>query len=226
MKKFLQAAAVAVVMAPSALAQDGGGIAVDGYLGLLSDFRDRGLSLSDKDPSLVASLGLFSDSGFYGGVMGAIVDDGVGGDAKAEFYAGYQMDRGDYIYDFSVELDSIHGNDSRFYPEFKATMARDFGLAFIRTGVSFAPDGRWSAPDSDSVHVFTDLEVPVPTMPEFTLIGRIGRDFLSGQSNRWDWGLGVSAFIDQVEISLMYEDSSVDSRAGNGTVVLGARFYF
>jgi len=227
MRNLATALMLAAATTTQSAAQDNdGGISLDGYIGLASDFRDRGLSLSDKDPALMGSVGLFSDSGFYGGVTAAIVDDGQGGDTKTEFYAGYQIDKGDYIYDLSFELDSFHGEGSRFYPEFKATMARDFGLAFIRGGASYAPDGRWSNPDIDSTYIFVDLDVPVPTLPELTVISRFGYDIRAGRSNLWDWGVGLSAFIDDVELSLMYEDSTLDQRIGNGAVILGAKFYF
>ncbi|NVJ99224.1 MAG: hypothetical protein HWE25_13800 [Alphaproteobacteria bacterium] len=223
---FIGSFALCAFAMPAA-AQDDGGLAIDGYVGVVSDFRDRGLSLSDKDPAVVASVGAFADSGFYGGVVGAYFDGTVGADTKLEFYGGYQIDKGDYIYDFSVELDTYHGEGSSdLFPEFKASVARDFGLAFVRAGAAYAPDGRWNLPDNDSLYIFTDLEVPVPTMPELTLIGRIGHDFRQDRSNLWDWGIGLSAFINQVEVSLMYENSSLDHSAGDGRLVLGARLYF
>ncbi len=207
-------------------AQADNGLEFDGYVGIVSDFRDRGLSLSGKDPALMASLGVFHDRGFYAGGVGAIIDDGRGGDAKAEFYAGYQWGDDSYTYDLSVELDTIHGNGSHYFPEIKGAIARDFGLAYVRAGASYAPDGRWFTPDNDSFYAFSDLEIPVPTLPEVTAILRAGRDFRSGLADVWDWGAGVSVFVNNVEISLMYEDSGLDQREGKGTVTLGARFYF
>ncbi|SDD90392.1 TorF family putative porin [Kordiimonas lacus] len=227
MKKTIGCLGLLLAASTAATAQEESSLAIDGYVGVLSDYRDRGLSLSDKDPVIVASVGAFHDSGFYGGVVGGILGDGYAGKTKAEFYAGYQMDTGTYIYDFSAELDSFHGDgSSRFLPEFKATMARDFGLAFIRGGMSYAPDGRWSDPDRDSFYVYSDLEVPIPSIPELTLIGRLGYDMRQNRSNVWDWGLGVSAFIENVELSVMYEDSGREHDMGEGALVFGARFYF
>lgn len=227
MKNTILATVLALGMSGAAQAQDTGALAFDGYLGILSDYRDRGLSLSDKDPVFVASMGAFHDNGFYGGVMAALVGDGFAGETKAEFYAGYQMDKGDYIYDFSAELDTFHGDgDSRYFPEFKASMARDFGLAFVRTGLAYAPDGRWHDPDRDSFYASMELEVPIPNMPEFTIISRLGYDMRQQRSDVWDWGLGISAFVDQVELSVMYEDSGREHDMGEGAVIFGARLYF
>jgi len=199
---------------------------VEGYVGLYTDYRDRGLALSDFDPTVAGSLGVFHKSGFYGGIDAAIIDDGRGGDTKTEFYLGYSIDKGDYIYDFSVELDGIHGDTSNYYSEFKASVARDFGIAFIRGGMAYAPEGRWNTPDVDSFYTYADLELPVPTIPELTFISHFGYDARSSRSNLWDWSVGVSAFIETFEVSLTFEDSSLDQNIGNGRFILSTKFYF
>ncbi len=199
---------------------------LDGYVGLSSDYRDRGISMSNKDASFMGSLALFHKSGFYGGLDVATIDDGRGGDKKTEFFAGYTIDKGDYIYDFSVEFDGIQGDTSNYYTEYKASIARDFGLAFIRSGVAFAPEGRWNTPGVDSFYTYGDLEVPVPTIPELTFLTHVGYDARSGRSNLWDWSVGFSAFVETFEVSLTYEDSSWDKPIGKGRLILGTKFYF
>jgi len=199
---------------------------IDGYVGLTSDYRDRGLSLSDKGVAVFGSLAVFHKNGLYGGLDAALIDDGRGGDKKTEFFAGYSLDAGDYIYDFSVELDGIHGDTSDYYSEFKVSIARDFGLAFIRSGIGYAPDGRWNTPEVDSVYGYVDLEIPVPTLPDFTLISHIGYDARDKRSNLWDWSVGLSAFVESIEFNLRYENSSLDQRIGTGAVVLGTKLYF
>jgi uncharacterized protein (TIGR02001 family) len=199
---------------------------LDGFVGVATDYRDRGLSVSDRDFTAHGSIGLFHSSGFSGGMDLAGISDGLGSDVRTEFFAGYSMDNGDYVYDFSVELDVFHGDSSRYYPEFKAAISRDFGLAFIRGGIAFAPDGRWSSPDLDSYYTFADLEIPVPTIPELTLMTHIGYDARDGASDLLDWSVGLSAFVQNFEVTLAFEDSSLDRSISNGQVVLGAKFYF
>lgn len=218
---------VAVLAGTSAVAaQDESSWSLDGYFGGATDLRDRGLSLSDRDPVMYGSLGLFHDNGFSAGVDLALISDRLGNDGRTEFFVGYSLDKGDYIYDFTVELDGIHGDDSNFYPEFRASVSRDFGLAFIRGGLAYAPDGRWSTPDLDSFYTFADLEIPVPTLPDLTLVTHVGYDARSNASNLWDWSVGVSAFIKDFEISLTLEDSSLDDPISNTQLVLGAKIYF
>ncbi|WP_417457916.1 TorF family putative porin [Kordiimonas sp.] len=227
MKQFIIGALMVGACAPAALAQDSGSsFSFDGYLGVVSDYRDRGLTLSDKDPAVIASLGLYHDNGLYVGASAGSISEAAGGDAKASVFAGYSFDAGDFIYDLSVELDSIQGNDAKYYPEISASVSRDFGLAFIRTGAVYAPDGRWSAPNTDSFYIYTDVEVPVPTMPELTIISRLGYDMRQNRADLWDYAIGLSAFIDVVEFSIMYEDSSLDQAIGGGAILGGIKLYF
>lgn len=224
--KFLLAAAAAILIpAGSAAAQDDSW-SLDGYVGGVSDYRDRGISLSDRDPAALASLGLFHDGGFYLGMDAATIDGFGDADARAEFYAGYSIDRGDFIYDLSVELDTIHGDSSQFYPEFRFSAARDFGLAYTRAGVAYAPGGRWSNPSDQSVYVFGDLEIPVPTQPWLTIIGSVGHDVRSDSENLWDWSAGLSAFVGDFEVTATYMNSEFDGRLGRGRFVAGIRLFF
>jgi len=226
-RKLTIAVIAALMPCGTAFAQDSEpDWSVDGYVGLFTDYRDRGISLSDRDVTLAGSLAVFHKSGFYGGVDAALIDDGRGGDQRTEFFAGYTIDAGDYIYDLSVELDGIHGDTSDYYSEFKASIARDFGLAFMRGGVAYAPEGRWHTPDVDSLYGYADLEIPVPTIPELTLLTHVGYDVRDGRSNLWNWSVGLSAFIETFELSLTFEDSSLDHRIANGQFNLAAKFYF
>ncbi len=208
------------------MAQDEWSLSLDGYVGVTSDYRDRGLSLSDRDFAAVGSIGAFFENGFYTGVDAGTVDTANGGDARLEFFAGYSVDTGSYVYDFSVELDSIHGDSSQYYPEFKASVSRDFGLAFTRAGLAYAPGGRWANPNNQSFYSFADLEIPVPNMPALTIIGHVGRDFRNDIENLWDWSVGLSAFLGDAELNVSYEKSSFDGRIGSGRIIVGARMYF
>lgn len=226
-KKFWAALAVApfVFSGGGLLAQDSD-FSIDGYIGGTTDYRDRGLSLSDADIAPMASVGAFHDSGFYFGLDAAKIDTDRGGNFRTELFAGYSLDRGDYVYDFSVEVDTIYGDTSQYYPEFKASISRDFGIAFTRVGAAYAPGGRWSNPQNQSFYTFADLELPVPTLPALTVVTHVGRDFRSDIGNLWDWSVGLSAFVGDIELSLSYDDSSLDARPGKGSVIFGMRYYF
>lgn len=226
-KNGLFAVGTMLFLANSAMAQsEDSPFTIDGYVGVTSDMRDRGLSLSDRDITVNGSLGIFHESGFFGGVDFARIELPNGADFRTEFFAGYSIDSGDYVYDFSVELDSNHGSGSQYYPEFKTAVSRDFGLVFTRVGAAFAPGGRWSNPGGESIYAYGDIELPVPTMTALTILAHVGHDVRGGAENIWDWSLGVSAFVGDFELTVAYEKSTIDQSIGSGRMIFGGRFYF
>ncbi|WP_374763245.1 TorF family putative porin [Yunchengibacter salinarum] len=232
---------------------------VDGYVGGVSDLRDRGLSLSGGDPAFDGSLMISHADGAYLGLQVGLFDSFAGDlTEKDELFVGYRTDWAGHTLDFSVEMDSYHqldrpdptvnrvqgaGGRSRFFPEIKASLSRDLGLFYVRLATAYAPSGRWSAPDAgDSLFVGVDLEVPVPTRPSLTVIGKLGYDMISesrvgdrriSNPDRLNWGVGLSYFIGDAEITALYEDTDLsgpeplpESAPGGGTIVLGLRYYF
>ena len=61
---------VALSAAP-AIAQDASPWTVEGRIGAVSDYRDRGYTLSAEDPVLQGEFTVSHSSGLYGGVWGA-----------------------------------------------------------------------------------------------------------------------------------------------------------
>ena len=239
-------ATVSVYAAPAAAQTgDSTSVTVFGALGAVSDYRDRGVSLSDQDISLVGSLTLEHDSGVYIGAHGG----GVrvpgrlfgGADVRLSPYVGYLADVNGFTLDLSFELDGFEGGDEgRFFPEIKTSLSRDFGLFYTRAGLTYAFDGRWLNPETDSLYGYFDLEVPVPGLPALTLLTHVGYDLRDGRSDLVDWSAGLSWFVGDFELSAVWSDTSLDSPGadpgmprggrgdtlGEGNLSFGLRLYF
>ena len=217
--------ATTIMMSNLAVANDEP-LEFDGYISVSTDHKDRGVSLSGWDPALTGSLTL-SKGNFFAGAFGAWAKDLNGRETQTEFFAGYMMPLGGWDLSISGELDSFHGNgSSNFYPEVKVAIARDYGLAYLNAGVSWSMDGRWNNPDNDSAYTWVDLDIPIPSMPEYTIIGHLGYDFIEGSNNVTDWSIGMSAFIKDFEISASYVDTTYNDRRGNGAFLAALKFYF
>ncbi len=93
-------------------------------------------------------------------------------------------------------------------------------------GLEYAPEGRWTLPDHDSIYTFADMELPIPKMPDLTLVTHFGYDFIENEGDVKDWSVGVSAFYKDVEVSVTYDDSTLSKSNGSGTVSLGLKWYF
>lgn len=65
---------------------------ISAEVGVVSDYRENGISWSDRKPALQAGVEYSHDSGFYLGGWASNIDYGEGDDAKVEtnFYIGYE----------------------------------------------------------------------------------------------------------------------------------------
>ncbi|GEQ99903.1 hypothetical protein JCM17845_05270 [Iodidimonas gelatinilytica] len=154
------------VLAPVAMAQQMPS-GLSGTVAGMSDLVDRGLSLSDEDPS--ASAALFLDFGekFYAGANVAHVD-AFGADVRAGGILGMVMPLDAYELDLSVSVDGFLGGDDFVYPEMRARLSRDLGLFYAAAGLSYAPDGRWAVRNEQTLYGYVETEVPIPGLPWLT----------------------------------------------------------
>lgn len=226
MMKYTTAIVISVFTMTGVVAAEDDPFEFDGYISVSTDHRDRGVSLSGTDPALTGGLTV-SKGSFFAGVFGAWAKDLNGRETQTEFFAGYMMPLGGWDLTLSGELDSFHDNSSSsFYPEVKAAISRDYGLAYVNGGVSWSLDGRWNNPLNDSVYSWVDVDVPIPSMPEYTVVAHLGHDIIDGNKNITDWSIGMSAFIKDFEISASYVDTTYDDKRGKGAFLAGLKFYF
>ena len=82
----------ALAAAPAAADDLGGGLAVNGGAALVSDYRFRGISQTDRKFAIQGTFTISHSSGFYATVWGYSIDDYVanGGDAEVDLIAGYK----------------------------------------------------------------------------------------------------------------------------------------
>src|SRR3546814_19747208 len=106
-------AAIALVATP-ALAQDApaDGLTVTGSATIVSDYRFRGISLSDRDATIQGGFGVSHDSGFYVGTWGSGLSGFgslSGSNTEIEVYGGYPHDLGRIDRKSGVEGKGVSG---------------------------------------------------------------------------------------------------------------------
>src|SRR6218665_470501 len=110
MKKLMIAAAVLVstVSAPAALAQEEGAsepFAITGTAALVSDYRFRGVSQTDKEGAVQAGFTVTHESGLYVGTWGSNLSGwGTfgGSNMELDIYGGYLAKLGDLSLDVGL----------------------------------------------------------------------------------------------------------------------------
>ncbi|GAK33976.1 hypothetical protein JCM17846_15830 [Iodidimonas nitroreducens] len=211
------------LLAPMAKAQD---VKMSMDAAVMSDLVDRGLSLSDEDPS--ASFGIFADLGrhLYSGLTVASIDDFMGNDARISGIVGLSLPLDAYQLDLSVLADGFVGGDGFVTPEIRARLSRDLGLFVAAAGVSYAPDGRWSLRNQDVLYSYLETEVPIPRLSWLTAVAHVGYELFDGAANKTDWGMGLAAGYQAFEFSLNYEDSDRNDPRGDARLVAALRVFF
>lgn len=217
--KFLAACVTAAaLLAPTASARAadlGGGLSLSGGAALVSDYRFRGISLSDEDPAVQGTLTLSHDSGFYAGTWASTIDDTpVFGDVEVDFYGGWagdvapgtRLDVG-LTYYFYPGGDSAFGNSD--YAEPYAKLSHVFGPVTGTAGIAYAWE-QSALGDRDNTYLFTDFAAALPGTP-VTLKAHAGYSdgSLAPTGSYWDWSLGADATFGPVTAGIAYVDTDL-----------------
>ena len=201
----------AAFIATPAMAQEEGAsdITVSGSVALVTDYRFRGVSLSDGDPAIQGGLTIGHSSGFYVGTWASSLEDtpvygemelDIFGGWKGEVTSGLTVDAGLTYYAYPSG-DADAGPSDYFEPYVK--LSTTLGPVGATLGVAYAWD-QDALGDQDNLYVFTDLSAGIPNTP-ITLSAHLGYtdgalapDWVNGVNNdksAFDWSVGASATV-------------------------------
>ena len=212
----------------------------------VSQYRFRGVSLSDEKPAIQGTINLNHASGFYVGTWASSLagfGDFGGSHMEIDLYAGYgkeiasgvKLDGGVLYYVYP----GVKGFDTDFFEPYLSVTA-PVGPAAIKIGATYAPKQN-AIGDKDNLYVYADPSFAVPNTP-ITLKAHIGRSMgestlTFGGQNYWDWMVGadvkligpLTAGVAYVDTSLKASDLGFDSYLRDQVdsaivVTLGASF--
>ncbi|WP_162806768.1 TorF family putative porin [Sphingosinicella terrae] len=206
------------------------GIDVSAGIELMSDYRFRGVSRSDEDPAVQATVNLFHDSGLYAGARATTLkgrdsfrlrDPGLGdlGDVQLDLYAGYnarlgggfEADAGLLYYAF------VDGEGATDYVEPYASLSYLIGPVMATAGAKYAPSQQ-AIGDEDSLYLFGQVDVSIPFRP-WSFSATLGHQDWGRFGDYWTWSIGVEhqlqvAGLPGTRIGLSYVDTDLRSRPG------------
>ncbi|HWI87360.1 MAG TPA: TorF family putative porin [Sphingomonas sp.] len=219
------AAAAAPAFADDAPAAPASDFTVTGGATLISDYRFRGISQTNKRFAIQGTLGLVHSSGFYIGTWGSSIDDYVaaGSDQEIDIYAGYKKTVSGTTFDGGLLYYYYPGsggaNTDFFEPYFN--VSHTFGPVGAKVGLNYAwsQQGQSCAYDprcgnkskEDSLYTFGELSAAIPGTG-VTVTGHVGeswgRSYLTnGLKNYTDWSLTAAYTWKQLTFSLAYVDT-------------------
>lgn len=210
----LAAACVALssmAAATPAFAQDAeaeeaeGPISISGSLGVVSDYRFRGVSLSDKDFAVQPTITISHESGLYVGAWASNIANNPGDDVELDIYAGFAG--GDAVtYDIGATYYVYPGFSSANYIEFIGKTGTTVGPVTLGGILAYAPSQDGTG-NQDNLYVGGTASVAIPNTP-LTLNSSLGLEDGAFGDNKLDWSLGVSASVAGFTLGASYVDTN------------------
>lgn len=210
--------------ATPAFAQDADtpAVTVSGSVAVVTDYRFRGISQTDKDFAVQAGLTVSHESGAYVGLWGSSIDDYIaaGGDQEIDLIAGFKktmggttVDVGGIYYYYPGSSKIVPGTNSDFL-ELYGSVAQTVGPVTAKLAANYAPKQAalsLGAGKEDNLYVNLGLSGGIPNTP-VSLSAAVGRtftkSFLSGGSKYTDWSVGASYTLGKFTFGLNYVDTS------------------
>jgi len=200
-----------------ALAADGETPTIDADLSvtLASDYRYRGVTLSDFDPVIQPELTVTHETGVYLSLWGSNISDNGGADLEADVSIGWRRQFGDSSIDLRALYYVYPGAGHDNYAELSATLGHSFGDADLSVNVSYAPR-QSNIGDEDNLYVGLAGELPIKNTP-ITLRGSVGYENGAFGDDKIDWLVGADLDIGKgFSLGLSYVDTNAPSDLREG----------
>lgn len=252
MKKKYMISALALAAsfyAAPAIAQDAAAeppasdFTLNGGATLISDYRFRGISQTNRKPAVQGSLTVGHSSGFYGTIWGSSIDEYVaaGSDQEVDLVAGYKTTFGSTTVDVGATYYMYPGAccdaDTNFIEPYVA-VSQAFGPVTAKVLAAYAPKQKGLSVGNgseDNVYLAGDLTATIPN----TSIGvaahlghSFGPSYLTIGKGYTDWSLGGTYAWKNLAFGLSYVDTNKSligptgkNLAGSGVVAsIGVAF--
>lgn len=224
MLRFLMASApfaIALAAAP-ALAQDqsspGPPVKINGGVTVASQYRFRGVSLSNEEIALQGTINLNHQSGFYTGLYGYSLDgfgELGGSNLELDLYAGYRREVAQGV---TVDVGLLYyaypgsrGGDFEFFEPY-ANVSGAIGPVTAKAGLAYAWDQDALGGEAN-LYLFNDNSLAIPNTP-VALTSHLGYStggsVLALGSDYLDWSLGTSVTFRNLTLGIAYVDTDAD----------------
>ncbi len=189
---------------------------ISGSAGMFSQYRFRGVSLSDEKFAAQASIGISHESGFYVGTWGSnLAGFGTygGSNVELDLYGGWKGSAGGFDLDAGVIDYQYPGTANTDYLELYASAGKALGPVSGKVGIYYSPDQKHTT--GDNFYLYTDWAGAIPDTP-FTLKAHLGYTdgvFALGNKNLLDYSAGVDYVYKALTFNVSYVDTDF-SRTG------------
>lgn len=197
-------------------------VTVSGSATVVSDYRFRGISQTDKDFAVQGGITVSHDSGLYATIWGSSIDDYVaaGGDQEIDFVVGYKkevasgttIDAGVTYYYYPGAEKLVPGYDSDFFEPY-VSLSHTFGPVTGKVSAAYAWKQNALSVGSgkeDNFYLGGDLSAGIPNTP-ISVSGHVGHSFgpsyLTIGKGYTDWNLGATYTTGPMTFGVSYVDT-------------------
>ena len=182
-----------------------GPITISGSVTAISDYRFRGVSLSDKDFAIQPTITITHESGLYVGAWASNIASNAGDDVEVDIYAGFAG--GDTVtYDIGATYYAYPGVSALNYVEFIGKTGTTVGPVTLGGMIAYAPS-QDSTGNTDNIYVGGTAAFAIPNTP-LTFNSSVGLEDGAFGDNKIDWSLGVSASVAGFTLGASYVDTN------------------
>ena len=203
-------------------------ITINGTATVVSDYRFRGISQTNKRFAVQGSLTLNHKSGLYASVWGSSVDEYIaaGADQEIDLILGFKktfgsttVDVGGIYYYYPGSAQLIPGYSSDFFEPYLA-ISQTLGPVTAKVTGNYAPKSAaldYGFGKEDNFYAALDLSSAIPGTP-LSITGHLGhnfsRSFLSSGQKYTDWAVGASYTYKAITFGVQYVDANKDIFSG------------
>jgi uncharacterized protein (TIGR02001 family) len=219
----------APAFAQEAAEEAAGPVTLTGGVAVVSDYRFRGVSLSDKEFAVQPYLTVKHESGLYVGTWASNLADNAGDDVEVDLYAGFAGGE-EVTYDIGATYYVYPGVSSFNYVEFTGKLGSTVGPATVGVQLSYVPS-QDNTGNNDNIYFGTNAAIAIPNSP-ISIVGSMGIEdgaFTAG-SEKVDWSLGLTAAVSGFTLGVSYVDANRETifapRASAAGVVFSVSYGF
>ena len=185
---------------------------------LVTDYRFRGISLSNKDLAFQGGFDIASDTGFYVGTWGSSIESYGEAELELDIYAGYATSFDNLDFDIGILAYTYPGSEDTRYWETYSSVGGTAGTLGWTLGAAYAFD-QDSIGGDDNIYVYLDTSMPLDDSP-LSLVAHIAYEDGAFGDQKLDWSLGANYDFEQFSIGVAYIDTNVDTREGKAGVAI------
>jgi uncharacterized protein (TIGR02001 family) len=198
-------------------------------VGLVSDYRYRGLSLSDGGPAVQVQIAFEEEEGAHAELWASTIKEhGSSSKLELQLSGGYTLALGDrFSLDASAAFYAYPEESDANYAEASVTGEYSHGPAALSIGAAFVPRQNGTRDETGRAHrnnyVFAGIDFKLDRLP-VTLSASLGheRGYFDevDHGGKWDWRAGAEYELAPLRIGLAYSASNAASDALVATIAV------